>query len=79
MQTSALTKREAVNAITEIWGHGRDLTSRQFDKLDDHLPPSDLPILDRLLDQCGLLDEYNKSNRPAFTEFRQWWARNYQR
>jgi hypothetical protein len=74
MTTSALTKREAVNAITAIWGYGRNLRSDQFDTLDEHLPPSDLPILDRLLDNCGLLDAYNKSGRPAFTEFRQWWA-----
>ena len=77
MQENNLTKLETINAITVIWGHGRNLTSGQFEVLDKSLPESNLPILDRLLDNIGMLTEYNKAQRPAFADFRRWWSWNY--
>lgn len=73
MQTEPLTKRKAIDAISCVWGSGRDLTSAQFNALDNALPKSELPILDRLLQHCDLLETYNRRGRPAFAEFRHWW------
>jgi hypothetical protein len=77
MQSAQLTKSETINAINNVWGHGSNLTAGQFDILDKSLPPSDMPILDRLLENIDLLAEYNKASRPAFADFRRWWAWNF--
>ena len=73
MQTEPLTKSKAIEVITKIWGDGRDLTSAEFNTLDKALPKSELPILDRLLHHCDLLEAYNRRGRPAFAAFRHWW------
>jgi hypothetical protein len=68
-----LTEKEARLVINGIWGRGDNMSSRLFRELEERLPASDLPILDRLLSVCDLLDEYNRRGRPAFANFRNWW------
>jgi hypothetical protein len=68
-----LTEKEARLVINGIWGRGDDMSFRLYRELNERLPESDLPILDRLLSVCGLLDEYNRRGRPAFANFRNWW------
>jgi hypothetical protein len=68
-----ITPKEAKSAIGRYWGDGNNLSRSSYVDLDARLPKSDLPILDRLLSACDLLDEYNRRNRPAFAAFRNWW------
>jgi hypothetical protein len=68
-----LTPSEAKEIIGAIWGDGNNLPSRLYQKIDPLLPHQDLPILDRLLSVCDLLEKYNKAGRPAFRNFYFWW------
>jgi hypothetical protein len=67
-----LTPEEAKNLIGAVWGRGVNLSSATFNKIDPLLPHQELPILDRLLFVCDLLEKYNKAGRPAFRNFYFW-------
>jgi len=71
---TTLTPKEAKEIIGRYWGDGNNLPRSVYLDIETRLPESySLPILDRLLEVCGLLETYNKRNRPAFAAFRQWW------
>jgi hypothetical protein len=69
-----LTPKEARQIVGRYWGYGDNLPRAVFVEIDERLPHEELPILDRLLSVCGLLDDYNQRNRPAFAAFRSWWG-----
>jgi hypothetical protein len=69
----AMNKQIAIEIVSALWGNGRNMTSRIFAEIDPILPERSLPVLDRLLLVCGLLEDYNANKRPAFAAFRQWW------
>ena len=69
-----LNEQTAREIISAVWGTmGKKLPLGMSAQLDPVLPDRSLPILDRLLSVCGLLDDYNANNRPAYAAFRKWW------
>jgi hypothetical protein len=68
-----MNKQTATDIVSALWGSGRNVTPRIFAEINPVLPEKSLPLLDRLLLVCGLLDDYNANKRPTFAAFRQWW------
>jgi hypothetical protein len=68
-----MTEKHARHIINAIWWKGENMTGKFYDTITPLLPHAELPILDRLLSVCGVLDQYNAQGRPAFANFRNWW------